>query len=157
LTDSDDATKILGELVGYIGKGGAGAKYADPKNMNSDEKEIEIDDLRHVVAKALLPLKARKKGGRKGFGATQDPNVGAATQFKPGHSRPGPGRPRITPMAEALRERLRSRLPEKYAKTLGVPKRSTWADAVAWTVLYDLVKNPDAKKFEKCAQLTEGR
>jgi hypothetical protein len=127
--------------------------------MNTDGKEIdkEIDDFRHVVAKALLPFKRRKKGGSGGFGTAQDPNVGAATQFKPGHSRPGPGRPKNTPMTEALRNRLGSRLPEKYVKALGIPKKSTWAQAVAWTFLYDLVKNPDPEKFEKCVQLEEGR
>jgi len=127
--------------------------------MNADEKkEInkEIKDLTGVVVKALPPVKGRKNGGKRGFGSVQDPNVGAATRFKPGHSMPGPGRPKNTPMTDALRKRLLSRLPVKYAKTLGIPKSATWGDAVAWTALYDLLKNPDPDKLEKYAQRTDG-
>lgn len=126
-------------------------------DMNDNKKNVkeELNELADEVAKAV-PHKERVKSTHKGFGTVTDPKVGAATAIKPGEVRNPGGRPKNTPMTDALRKRLMSRLPLKYAKELGIPQNATWADAIAWSCLHDLIKNPDPDKFEAYATRTDG-
>jgi Family of unknown function (DUF5681) len=77
-------------------------------------------------------------------------------QFKPGESGNPSGRPRKMPMTEALIKRLGCRVPAKYSKALGLPENCTWADAIAWMQLFDLVKKPNADNHEKIAVCVDG-
>ncbi len=116
----------------------------------------EVRALAKAVASAGMDVPKRPTKRRNQFGSEQDPNVGLATRIKPGQRLPGAGRPKLAPMRDALRRRLGMKLPAKYAKTLGIPKGSTWGDAVAWTALYDLIKEPSPEKFGKYANESDG-
>lgn len=130
---------------------------AGDKQAKADARN-ELKDLKKAVESAGVSLsgKAQPKGKPGPIGKTVSPDVGMATRFKPGHDRPGPGRTRKTPMADALRKRLGMKLPPKYAKPLGLPKGITWAEAVAWTALYDTLKTPSHDKFKGYAAHADG-
>lgn len=116
------------------------------------EAKTEIDKIREAVS-GELPKPAPKAKEKGVHPAVKN---GAKTRFLPGHNKPGPGRPRKTLMTDALRQRLAMKFPARYAKAMGMPKGLTWAEAVAYTALYDLVKAPAAVKFEGYAARAEG-
>lgn len=54
----------------------------------------------------MQPQNKHKKGRRTGFGAVTSPDVGKATQIKPGEVRNPGGRPKRRPITEAILELL---------------------------------------------------
>lgn len=122
--------------------------------MKDDDKAkgtAELKRLREVVGGQP---KRENKGKHKHNPAAL--GIGVETRIKPGQKLPGAGRPRKTPMTDALRRRLAMKFPAKFQKAMGLPAGITWADAVAFTSLYDMVKSPDVEKFDGYADRTDG-
>lgn len=51
--------------------------------------------------------------------------------WQPGERVPGAGRPKKRPISEAYDDLLRSALPQRERVALGLPKGTTWAEAIA--------------------------
>jgi hypothetical protein len=128
------------------------------KKKDAAEAAAELKKLTEAIDLALPGgVKAAKKGQAPPHGVAVNHEIGRATRFQKGNKRPGPGRPRAGLMTEALQRRLTMRFPAKYAKVMGLPKGLTWADAVAWTALYGVVKAPSATEFDGYANRADGR
>ncbi len=121
-----------------------------------DDAKEGAAELKKLTEAVELALPAKKTPHKRHI---IDPKVGVLHQFKKGHKRPGPGRPKARPglMTEALQRRLAMKFPAKYAVSMKIPKGLTWADAVAWTALYGVVKAPSAEQFDGYANRADGR
>lgn len=109
-----------------------------------------------AAAKAALPGKKHEKGKAKtGFGKTVDPAVGKATQIKKGQRLPGAGRPRKSPMTDALRRQLERKLTPEQVEKSGLPKGSTVADLAAMGVIQEVVRGK-VDAFDAVADRTDG-
>jgi hypothetical protein len=79
-----------------------------------------------------------------------NPNIaeaGRATRFKKGNVPISPGRPKKSSISEAYARIIDERLPDDIRLKLGLPKRATWADALALGQIRSAVKSKtDAAK-----------
>jgi len=72
-----------------------------------------------------------------------NPNIaeaGKTTRFKKGNVPISPGRPKKSSVSEAYARLVDKRLPDDIRLKLGLPKRATWADALALGQIRSAVK-----------------
>jgi hypothetical protein len=131
--------------------------------MSKKEKDI-LRGAREAIGDLIgdaVKLGSEKGKAKRRTGTALDPERGKATRYKKGHNRPGPGRPKkvkaTEPMREALRRRLMMKLPVAFQEALKLPRGVTWAEAIAITGMYDMLKNPDVDKFKGYAEESDGK
>ena len=105
---------------------------------------MHIKSARAEAREVAMPENRRKAGFRG-----PHPNVGAATQFKPGQSGNPGGRPKKSPLADACRELLNNPVPED-------PSGRTYAEAIA-EQLAERALAGDIRAVREIADRAEGK
>jgi hypothetical protein len=77
--------------------------------------------------------------------------------WQPGERVPGAGRPRKRPLSEAYDSLLRQPLPEAERKALGLPKGTTWAEAIAAARARHALRSSGVESAREMREAVEGK